>query len=73
MINVITSDENEVVQEYPRLMIHFSSDIVVIFTGPNEGIIVSDSKNYNVCEYRDDWVEDSFKLFTGKITLSNKD
>ena len=62
------------VVKYPYIGEHNSKDkMLVLFTSSNSGVCLSDSADnnrYPVGMYRTDWIESSFKVFTGSVTLS---
>ena len=57
---------------YPCLMKSMSG-IIVLFIDKHTGIVVSNEgdDDNNIGDYRTNWVESSFVLFEGSITLSN--
>lgn len=63
--------------DFPYLGKHIYSDCVVFFNDEESGTIIMEDKkdenraNYNVGDYRTDWLQDNFILFNGVIKLSN--
>ena len=58
---------------YPGLMKAIYGGFIVLFVERCEGIVVNDEGDniYSIGDYRTDWVEDSFEVFEGEVTLSN--
>ena len=58
----------------PCLMEH-KSGLIVLMTDRKVcngiGMVVRDSKMAKIGEYGEDWTLDNFKVFTGKLELSN--
>jgi hypothetical protein len=61
----IEKTEDPTVRQYPWVGVYL--DIIVAFTAPNEGVCLSPD---NFLEYSNDWSEDHYKVFTGKITIT---
>ena len=60
------------VKPYPKLMISKSGN-VVLFSSPKVGvaILVENDGPYTVGEHIEDWVQEEFTDYTGKLELSN--
>jgi hypothetical protein len=57
-------------RKYPYLGIYTDSGRIVLFTGPNAGVQVSDVAGA-IGLNSNDWTEDDYSVFTGEVTLSN--
>lgn len=60
-------------EEYPCLMMHHKSEMIVLFVSPTEGTVVSLGKElrYFFGEVCIDWNISCFVPFTGSVTLRN--
>lgn len=57
---------------YPRLRITRSSKLIVLFTGQTTGTVIDPGRSaHDVGHWSDNWVDDLFEDFTGKVTLKN--
>lgn len=70
MVEVVKSEKTA---GYPLLMKHNSSELIVLFTEENKGVVVcegdtGDSLGY----YYDEWNQSAFSIFNGEIKLRNK-
>lgn len=67
--------EKEALDEtYPILKIDSRGNLVILFLAPKKGIIVggADDMYRRFGEYRKNWHEDNFKIFTGSVEISNE-
>lgn len=64
---------NERTIRYPKLMIHESKSVVVLFNSLLSGTVVWNYKNFTrIGEYCDNWKAGEFVDFNGKISLENE-
>lgn len=62
---------------FPCLLIHENKkeekSFIVLFTEKSSGTVVYKEKNcmWNLGEYKENWIIESFELFYGEIKLSN--
>lgn len=62
----------EKVKKYPYIGYSKSiSGLIILFYKPQCGVILQDCENSYSRPYAEDWYEDNFDLFTGKIVLEN--
>lgn len=62
----------EASKPYPKLK--ELSDVVVLFTGEREGIVISSSdERHALGSFYSDWNEEKFEAFDGKIVLTNNE
>ena len=55
---------------FPKLMKLNDSDLIVLFTGKNKGIVINSIDNFRIGTYAEDWIIDSFTDFKGSITIT---
>lgn len=68
----VTLEETGITSEYPILKIN-STKVIILFTSKDTGVVVScgqESPRY-VGENADDWDEDRFVKYIGKVILEN--
>lgn len=58
-------------EEYPKLMISKTSDLVVLFAERECGMVVAPDDFHPISESSDDWDMGTFEDFNGVIKLSN--
>jgi hypothetical protein len=56
---------------FPCLLVSQGSDIIVLFTEDSTGTVVSGNGAYRVGEFCKTWNMNTFKPFSGTVTLSN--
>ena len=58
---------------FPCLMIYVKDeDFVVLFVSPDAGVVVhTETNQWSLGDYREDWVIDNFTYFPGEVTLTN--
>ena len=69
--NVKGADESKK-NPFPRLMVNDRTDLVVLFSDPDVGTVVSSKDACEVGDYVSDWIMDHFTDFEGTITLENE-
>jgi len=57
---------------FPCLMVHKDYNLVVLFNSVKRGAVVYGDRHYLNGEESNDWTMDSFKIFDGKVILSNE-
>jgi len=70
----VNEKEKTVEIEYPRLMkTTHRGNLIVLFTGKSDGIVVCPHPEYELFEFKKDWWDmDCFEPFYGTITLINE-
>lgn len=75
-INSVMEDKTPKGFKYPILKINKEKGFVVLFSSRGEGFIVHSFHDENLKEYGvgclNVWDEESFEVFHGQVTLSNK-
>jgi hypothetical protein len=65
--SIIYSNEKE---NYPMLM-QSKAGTVILFKLSRVGTVVASNHKYEIGEYREDWIMDSFGKFNDKVVLEN--
>jgi len=71
---IVMPEERGPGAEYPCLKQNKANkELIVLFTGPGDGVVVSQSKDDFLGTYSDDWEEDFFEPlpFGVKVVLNN--
>lgn len=63
--------EQEKKNEFPSLMKSKNSELIVLFSSEDIGIVLKKDTHNSRFDYRGDWIIDTFEDFKGIITLSN--
>lgn len=70
-----TTKSKKVKSNYPILKVlpecELDAGMVVLFTSPGIGIVLTKSEHYEVGLFFDSWHEESFIDFEGKVILGN--
>ena len=75
-VEYIEEEKMEPISQYPVLMYYRKNDMIVLFTGPQSGVVMNDNDLYNAGYYSDNWGKctnrDIWEKYSGKITLENR-
>ena len=71
MKSAIDENKKEQSRNYPYLGELGFDNLVILFTEPRTGIVVSQGNGWDIGDNNDSWNESDFKPFNGKVILSN--
>ncbi len=72
MIKVTVGEQKPQETKFPRLMTRkIKGDLIILFTSPSVGVVVSEGIDRNIGEFRTDWIMDNFEDFNGEVKLQN--